>query len=650
MSFKDILLDLRSMRRSNALRKEDDPNKVASILEDIIKESIHLQTGGDKNFQRKSMAELKQIRRDLVAGQINAGDQTGKMTVVYSSVIDALSKAENEGAKGIQVYEKTAETLRKSIPSTDTLVSALMTANPLMGYGVKMVRDMTRSAAESRQRAKLEAAKKIALLRDQKAFLDEQFKAAEEAAKATEDAAKATEDGQKKKDKSDKKRKGTNQYTLQKEILESIDREIKMLVDIWSDEPVSRIEDAIKELSMQQAEEAEKTRIANEEAAEKERRNSKLDDMGDTSTTSAPTPVPDQLDTHGVQDPEHKEGGGLMSSIMGSIGKMFLTGIGGLFAAGGVLAAGGILATMLKPITGIIKFFLGIGKVATKLAGRLLLPVTVIMSLYDFFDGFFNASEYLKKKDSDISMTERIATGIANVIASIAGIFDDVLNMFGIDIIDTDGLTKKISDFFMHFPEMVMKMIDDAKTYVTDMYTDASNTLSTKVDDIKKNIVEAYTGVVDKIMGIFDSITTTFKTVIETIEKKFSEWKQTISNIPGIGPLFSTEPTEPLKLDPVAIDKASQDLKDMTSSTNLLRVNEGVATMVPLSPQEQPTGSQAASMNVQRAERQTQAQTQAPMMINAPQTTVNNVNQGGGAKSTNTSNTNHKFRRLADGK
>lgn len=650
MAFKDILLDLRSMRRSNALRNETDPTKVANILEELIKESIHLQNGGDKGFQRKSMAELKQIRRDLVAGQINAGDSTGKMTVIYSSVIDALSKAEQEGSKGMQAYEKTAESLRKSIPSSDTLISALMTANPLMGYGVKMVRDMSRSSAEASRRAKLEAAKKIALLREQEAFLAEQFKAAEESTQLTEEAAKAAEEGQKKKDKSDKRRKGSNQHTVYKDILESINREIKMLVDIWSDEPVTRIEDAIKELSLQQAEEAEKTRIANEEAAEKARREGKLDDMGDTDTTRGPIPLPDDIDSNGVRDPEHEAGaGGILSGIMGSIGKMFLTGVAGLFAAGGALAAGGLLATMLKPITGIIKFFTGIGKVATKLAGKLLLPVTVIMAIYDFFDAFFNASEYLGKADDQISLGERISLGIANVIASFIGIIDSVLELFGIDLIDMDGMTKAIHDFFMGFPDMVLKMVNDVTTYVTDMYADVSKSISTKIEEIKKGIIETYTGVVDKIMGVFDTITSTFKNVVETIEKKFAEWKQTISNIPGIGPLFSSEPTEPLKLDPVAIDSASQDLKDLTSSTNLLRINEGVATMVPLAPQEQSTGSQAASNNVQRAERQTQAAAPSPLMVNAPTTTVNNINQGGGQKATNTSNPNHKFRRMADG-
>ncbi|MNP26848.1 hypothetical protein D3C76_1197250 [compost metagenome] len=188
-----------------------------------------------------------------------------------------------------------------------------------------------------------------------------------------------------------------------------------------------------------------------------------------------------------------------------------------------------------------------------------------------------------------------------------------------------------------------MSFIEKSQEYVTGIYDEVVASLANQVTDVKTGFVDAYTGIVDKIMGIFTSITDTFKSVVVAIEKKFDEWKQTISNIPGIGQLFSSEPTEPIQLDPVAVDKASQDLKDMTSSTNLLRLNEGVATMVPLE-----TGSGAASQGVQRAEQQTQIPMKAPVMVNAPQSTVNNINQGGGQKTSNTGNQNHKFRRLAD--
>lgn len=642
MSFKDILLEVRSMRRSAQLRNETDPTKVANILEDLVKEAVHLQSGGDKNFQKKSMAELKQIRRDLLAGQINAGSQTAKMSVVYSSVIDSLNKVEADSSKGIQAYEKTAKALKGSIPSTDTLVSALMTANPLLGYGVKMVRDLMRNGDETRKRNKVEAAKKLAVLRGQEAYLEEQFKIAQAEEEVIEQKSENAEQEKVASNRKERSDKGVSRSGPYKEVLTEIQGDIKELLNIWKDDPITSVDDAIRELTAQSIENTKDLISAETELEDRRERAELLDENKSVDTTEpALTPV-DTLSTHATNEKKEAEGG-LLSTIMGGLGKLILGTFAGLLGAGGLIAGGGLLATMFKPIGNLVKFFAGIGKVALKVVGKLALPVAVIMSIYDFFDAFFNASEYLNKLDSQISIQERISLGIANVISSIVGVFDTVLEMFGIDMIDTDGLTKKIHDFFQGFPEMVMNFINKAQEYITGIYGEVVASLENQVKDVKSGFVDAYTGIVDKIMGIFTSISETFKTVVESIEKKFAEWKQTISNIPGVGQLFSTDPTEPIQLDPVAVDKASQDLKDMTSSTNLLRLNEGVATMVPLE-----TGSGAASQGVQRAEQQTRIPMAAPVMVNAPQSTVTNINQGGAAKSTNTGNTNHKFRRLAD--
>lgn len=641
MSFKDILLEVRSMRRSAQIRNETDPNKVAAILEDLVKESVHLQSGGDKNFQKKSMAELKQIRRDLVAGQINAGDATGKMTVVYSSVIDSLSKIEADSTKSFQAYEKAASSLKSSIPSTDTLVSALMTANPLLGYGVKMVRDLARNGEETRKRAKVEAAKKLAVLRGQEKYLQEQFEIAQAEAEVVEQKAENAETEKKASGRKERSDKGVARNGPYKEVLTAIQSDIKELLNIWKDDPITTVDEAINELTQQTVENTKDQIAAAEELEDRRERAEAIDENKSIDTSENPIQIVDPVNANAVH--EKKDDGGILGGIMKGIGSLLLSGFAGLFAAGGIFAAGGLLATMIKPFTGLIKFFTGIGSVALKLASKLALPVAVLSAIYDFFDAFFNASEFLNKPDSQIDIADRISLGIANIITGIVGMFDSLLELFGIDLIDTEGLTKKIYDFFWGFPDMVMKMLDDATAFITDIYGQVVESLKGQVDDVKSGLVDAYTDVVDRIMSVFNSITTTFKSVVETIEKKFSEWKQTISNIPGIGQLFSSDPTEPIQLDPLAVEQASQDLKDMTSSTNLLRLNEGVATMVPLE-----TGSGAASTGVQRAEQQTQIPMKAPVMVNAPTSTVNNINQGGGAKSSNTSNQNHKFRRVAD--
>lgn len=644
MSFKDILLQVRSMRRSDQIRNETDPDKVANILENLIKESIHLQNGGDKSFQKRSMAELRQIRQDLVAGQINAGARNTELTVVYSSVIDALSKMEETDSKGFKVYDKTASSLRKSIPSSDTLISALMTANPLMGYGVKMARDLIQSGSDSRKRSKEEDAKKLKLLREQEAYLREQFKNAEDAARAADAEA---EDAKKDNDDSKKDTTGKPEFEsdLYMDILQSIEKEIQMLVDIWNGEPIDRISDSIDELTRQSNENAQNAIDAARELEEKKARDAEIERLRRIDTTGAPTPIPDDINDNGVREDPAK--GGLLKTILGGVGSLLvgtlMSIVGGL---AGILAAftgGAILSTLLKPFKLMLGFIVGIGKMALKLGGRIALPAAIIMSIYDFFDAFFNASKILEKNDSKISIGERISVGIANVLAGITGMFDSVLELFGVDLIDTDGLTKKIHDFFWGFPDMVMKMIDSTWAYTKQIYDDVLTSLDGQVKDVKEGLIAAYTGVVNKVMGVFESITSTFKSVIETIEMKFREWKKTIQNIPGVGSLFNTDSTTEIKLDEVAIDKASTDLKEMTSSTNLLRMNEGVATMIPLE-----TASSTAATGVQRAEQKTQVPMQAPVMVNAPTSTVNNINQGGGQQHTNTSNQNHKFRRVAD--
>lgn len=657
MSFQNILLNVRSMRRSINIRNESDPDKVADILEQLVKESIHLQNAGDKGFQKKSMQELKQIRRDLLSGQINAGAKTSQMSAVYSSVIDALDNMEKKAASQFDAYDKTASSLRKSMPSTDSLISALMTANPIMGYGAKMVRDLARSSDERRKQQKAEAMKRLAILKEQEAFLVEQFKQQEEQEKVIDDQKKQAE----KEKNPNKARRG-----IYDAVLTEIRDEIRKLESYWAPSDASRVDaandpkfeqnaevvdqlegvtEAITELTRQSVENTEDLIRAEEELEDRRDRDDKLERMKDSSTNGDPVPLLDQVKSKGKTDPDKE--GGLFSGIMGgalrALSGVVLGVVGGFSGILAAFAAGGILSTMLKPFSAVVKFIGGIGRLALNLGTKVLLPVAVIKSIYDFFDAFFNADQFLNKEDSKISIKERISLGFANVIAQLTEMIDYVLNLFGLDVIDTDGLTVKIHEFFMGFPKMVTDMIEWLKTTTVDIYNSAIDAVTEKYKDIKTSVVDSFTKIVDDAFAIFNSLKDTFTTVITSIENKLSEWKRSLSNVPGIGKLFKTDDENKIQIDEAAMAKASADLKEMTSSTNLLRLNEGVATMVPLESQ-----STAASQGIQRTEQRASAPTQIPMVMNAPKTTVNNINQGGGHQSTNTGNPHAKFRRVAD--
>lgn len=721
MAFKDILLDIRAMRRSVKIRNETDPEKVAEILEQLVKESVHLQNAGDKGFQRKSLAELKQIRRDLVSGQINAGSKTGQMTAVYSGVIDSIEKLEQNQEKGFDAYDKTASALRNSIPSSDTLISALMTANPIVGYGVKMVRDLARSSQDGRRKAAKEAAARLKLLREQEVYLEEQFKKLRESEADANPTPPA--DGPPPGDLSpeplpantppivvdtdaapptilpvDEPKKNEGKLDIYDAILKEIRDDIKELVLLWGGTPsggagdlnplngggetdpakqaeldyLASIKAALDAMAAENARLAAEAITAAEELEEKRKRDAEIIRVRDEDTRGGPLPIVDDVDSDTVRDPDHA-GGGVMGGIMKLLGGVVMSIVGGLSGLLAAFAAGGILTTLLKPFTAVLKFIGSIGRLAVSLGTKILLPLAVIKSIYDFFDAFFNADAFLKKNDSQISIGERISLGFANVIAKLVGLVDDLFELFDIDLFDQEGLTVKIHEFFMSVPKMVTDfldkmwtsvtgvytqvmafvndipnkvtgMIDQLTSLVTGVYDDAVAAVRGKIDEIKKNLVESYEGIIEKVTGVFTSISDTFTSVIGAIESKLKDWKKSISNIPGLGSLFTSDDSPEIKLDENEINKASNDLKELTSSTNLLRLNDGVATMVPLE-----TASGNAATGVQRAE-QTQAAPKPSMMLNAPtNTTVNNVNNSTPAVSSNTGNQNHKFRRIADG-
>lgn len=675
MSFQSILLNVRAMRRSVNIRNESDPDKVADILEQVVKESIHLQNAGDKGFQKKSIEELRQIRRDLVSGQINAGSKTDQMVGVYSSVIDAIDNMEKKTEGQYAAYENTASAIKKSIPSTDSLISALMTANPLVGYGVKMMRDLSRSNAERKKEQQAEAKRRIALLKEQEALLTAQFEQLKRESELTpvndpviddkpEPASPEQPDDQKPKAKPEKRNGRSGIYHA---VLEEIRDEIRKLESYWAPSDTSRVDaandpkfdqnaelsdklddvtEAITELTRQSVENTDDLIRAEEELEDRRDRDDKLERMRDSSTNNDPVPLLDQVKSKGKTDPD-KEGGllsGILGGAMRSLAGVVLGVVGGFSGILAAFAAGGILSTMLKPFTAVVKFIGGVGRLALSLGTKLLLPVAVIKSIYDFFDAFFNADQFLKKNDNQISIKERISLGFANVFAKLTEMIDYVLNLFGLDVIDTDGLTVKIHEFFMGFPKMVTDMIEWLKTTTVDIYNSAIASVTEKYKDIKSSVVESFTKIVDDAFAIFNSLKDTFTMVITSIENKLSEWKRSLSNVPGIGKLFKSDDDNKIQVDQAAMAKASADLKEMTSSTNLLRLNEGVATMIPLDSQ-----STAASQGFQRAEQKVATPTQVPMQINAPRTTVNNINQGGGAhQSTNTGNPHAKFRRVAD--
>lgn len=156
------LLSVRHMRRSMRLHASSDPKEVARTLDQILKEAIAVQAADQSKLGRSAINELRQVRQDLLAGQIKAGKRQQDFVSKYSLVLDEIGKAQAEADKKVrgdntkEVSDNLKQSLKGILPSSDTIISGIITANPAIGYSVKLLSRMSGAIKEQRkQRAEL---------------------------------------------------------------------------------------------------------------------------------------------------------------------------------------------------------------------------------------------------------------------------------------------------------------------------------------------------------------------------------------------------------------------------------------------------------------------------------------------------------------
>lgn len=615
---------MRNAQRSNAIRGESDPSKVAAQLESILFEAINVQNAGDKEFQIRALKELKQLRSDMVTGQINAGAKGYKYVGLYSHVIDQLDELTQSTTRTNGVLAKTASSFADSLPSTDSLIAALMTANPIVGYGAKIIRDIAKSRKDAVAQKRKEASQKLAVLKNEEKFIKEQLEQSEAESEVVDEQKK-----QIKREKTESRRGGL--YTpLLTEIRDKIKKLEDYLIDTEgqmkesNDEILSNLE-AVNDSIIDQTEALHDIEREND-------RDEKLKRMNTEDDQSIP--VIDTLASNTSNTSNDKKGGMFGSILEGVLGMplRFLTG-----AVTGFMA----ILTGLAGITGLAG--------AGGLVGMILTPAAVIAAIYGFFDGFFNADKIIGKMDSEISLGERVIAAFSNVFATFAKIIDWAANLFGFDLFDSEGIEKKIYEFVAGIPDKIGALLDYGKqvfdSFIDQMfgaYDSMKNGMISLYDEMITKASNVIDEAINSALSVFDKIANTFKSVFEGMEAKIRDWGQSLSNIPGIGGLFKVEDDQ-VKVDDATLNKAATDMKDMTSSMNLLRIGDGTATMIPLA-----TNSQSNGTMMQYAERfaaQKQAVNQNTV-VSAP-TSVNNSNTTVSAGS-NTGNQNNIYRRMND--
>lgn len=135
------LQDVRKMRRAISLRTSTDIDANSIVLDTILKEAIMArQVLGSSRLGKNATNEIKNIRNDLIAGTISVGDKTKEYITKYSTVYNEILNIDKEEKKEstASTVKQAKETVRSIIPDRQLVTSALMAANPIVGYGFKV--------------------------------------------------------------------------------------------------------------------------------------------------------------------------------------------------------------------------------------------------------------------------------------------------------------------------------------------------------------------------------------------------------------------------------------------------------------------------------------------------------------------------------
>lgn len=451
------LANIRKARRSMRLRDESlSDDQLVEIMETMINEAIIAQASGNDKMVKRSIDELRQVRKDVRTGNVSLSSNSKQTQIIgrFSHLIDQL---EDEDVQTKQEIRSNSGLL-DNLPSAETFISAVMTSNPLLGYSAKVLKDIGGTVAQSKK-AHSEAAKRQAKILEENRdyILGKQQELEIES------------------DLNDQKKEELSHYDM---ILENIENELVKLRMIWEGDDTNQNEVKISDDSslvkvteensnkLSKLVEAE-NRIIEEQRLQREQ--DEFDAIEKRRLSEADS-------TNSLLSKEDSEGG-LLGGLVEGIGE-----------------------GLMRGITGVLGIFKSIGTIGLKLLGlgvKGSVIGAVIMSIYNFIDGFFNAGDILEMDETDLSIKDRLIAGFGNVWGQLIKLFDTVLEWFGIDLIDSEDMEKKIA-------QKTKILVDDFFSWVFGLFDNVSNfiqdfDIGETIDFIKQKSIDFMNNLVEVI-------------------------------------------------------------------------------------------------------------------------------------------------------
>lgn len=464
MSGIKTLSNIKRMGRGVNLRDGRlSDEEMSSMMEEIMNHALVAQASGNEKMMKRSMQELRQTRKDIRNKNIDmsSNSKQSKMVGRFSRMIDQLDGEQEEKA------QKSGSSFTDNLPSAETIISAVMTTNPLMGYSAKILKDLGGSIKKKKSGDRETKKKEAELIEQNMDYVLGRKDLLETEGEITDQNAK--------------------QITKYDQILERMEAELIKLRMLWEGDDSSLVRETNESNNKLSRLVEVEERILEDQRLQQEQ--SEFDNI--ETDRGGGVVVPDV----GGGDNKKK---GFLSKILGGLGRGIMMGVTAFMSL--ITAIGGIGMVLLG----------GLGIAA------------IIGAIYSFVDGFFNAGDILDMEDSDLSIRDRIIAGFANVWGNVIKLFDWVLELFGFDLFDSEDIEKKIAKSAKKIVDGVVNWVggvfNSIKDFITNFsITDMTETIKEKVKEFLKNMASF----VPELMGkAFDQATG----VVKDLGSNISSW------------------------------------------------------------------------------------------------------------------------------
>lgn len=650
----EVLQDVRHMHRAVKMQNMTDPVQVQQMLNQILAEAVALRSENEGALGDKAIKELQNVRRSLVTGQIKTGGETEKYLKKVSEVLDQVEDVDKErraDKPGVAGYAKKAgKSILSHIPSLDTMIEGLTVANPILGYGAHVVKDIFESRSEEKKEHAAERNEKI---------------------KGIANSLNDVEGGSKlEKMPMSGPGLGSDQIVITK--LDGIKDGVDNLYKVWEPEggqtQLEKLTDATQESMEKVSDHLEKT-------------NSQLEKIQKDTTDSKKNLVAiKELDKQDIQDQKKKGALGRLKDRVGQykngifsngedllkkgkgLGLLDLLGAGsllkGIFGEGliGKIVSGELIASIIKKAFGILgKGFLStLALFFTKngwktlltgavdilpQAGIATLLTSLVYGMVGFVKGIFDPHSALGvDKKTKLTLSDRINAAEDGFYEGIVGMINDVASLFGDGFIKNhDDLVKKTRGYRAQVEGWIDTQLDNFKSFFVgdpnakdkrssiDMMIDAfTSSFKSMSDDVIKSIENSDTGkeakhIMDVVDDFFKNMIKKSLDIFSDIGQWFEDAYMNVKN--GIKHGIDLVKQGADNAGQAVTDSAKYILKSLGISDSDDPINTTLMTTTGMS--NPTTMLQQASSTMANAAKQ-QSSSNKPNVVVAPQT-VNNV-------------------------